>query len=90
MKKKFLGVMVLLPFMACNNDRHVKIEYPHAKKVDTVDVYFGNKVPDPYRWLEDDNSQETAEWVKAENKVTFDYLGKIPFREKIRSRLKEI
>ena len=56
------------------------IKYPNTKKVDTVDVYFGTKVNDPYRWLEDDNSKETAECVKEENKITYDYLSKIPFR----------
>ncbi|OQX80897.1 MAG: S9 family peptidase [Bacteroidetes bacterium 4484_249] len=65
-------------------------DYPETKKVDTVDVYFGTEVPDPYRWLEDDNSEETAEWVKAENEVTFGYLKQIPFREKIKERLTEI
>ena len=63
------------------------IVYPNIKKVDTIDNYFGKKIPDPYRWLEDDNSAETAEWVKAENKVTYDYLSKIPFRENVKKRL---
>jgi prolyl oligopeptidase len=67
-----------------------QIKYPEAKRVDQVDDYFGTKVADPYRWLEDDNSDETAEWVKAENKVTFGYLEKIPFRDKIKERLKKI
>ena len=64
--------------------------YPVTNKVDTVDNYFGTNVPDPYRWLEDDNSEETAAWVAAENKVTFGYLEQIPFRNKIKSRLEEI
>jgi prolyl oligopeptidase len=63
------------------------IKYPVTKKVDTVDNYFGTKVPDPYRWLENDKSEETAAWVKEENAVTYDYLGKIPFRDKIKERL---
>jgi prolyl oligopeptidase len=63
------------------------IVYPNTKKVDTIDNYFGKKIPDPYRWLEDDNSAETAEWVKEENKVTYDYLSKIPFRENVKKRL---
>lgn len=62
--------------------------YPATKKVDTVDTYHGMKIPDPYRWLEDDRSAETGEWVKAQNKVTFDYLATIPFRDKIREKLK--
>ena len=58
-----------------------------TKKVDTVDNYFGTKVPDPYRWLENDTTAETAEWVKAENEVTTGYLSQIPFREKIHGML---
>ena len=75
---------------ACNQQQRCNITYPKAKKVDTVDVYFGHKVPDPYRWLEDDNSKETEDWVKAENKITQEYLSKIPFREALRERLTEI
>jgi prolyl oligopeptidase len=67
-----------------------KIQYPEAGKVDTVDIYFGHKVADPYRWLEDDNSPETKAWVEAENKITFDYLSKIPFREALKEHLAEI
>lgn len=67
-----------------------KIQYPQAKKVDTVDNYFGAKVSDPYRWLEDDNSEETAKWVEAENKITNSYLQKIPFRDGLENRLTEI
>lgn len=66
------------------------IKYPEAKKVDTVDTYFGTEVPDPYRWLEDDNSEQTAQWVKDENQVTFAYLNNIPFRDKLKSRLEEL
>ena len=62
---------------------NAKVNYPETKRVDTVDVYFGTEVPDPYRWLEDDHSQETAQWVTAQNKVTHDYLAKIPFRNDI-------
>lgn len=65
------------------------IVYPETRKDDTVDDYFGTKVADPYRWLEDDASvsPEVAQWVEAENKVTFAYLDKIPFRSKIKDRL---
>jgi prolyl oligopeptidase len=64
-------------------------EYPQTKKVDQVDDYHGVKVPDPYRWLEDDvrTSKDVADWVTAENKVTFGYLGAIPERETIKNRL---
>ena len=67
-----------------------KLQYPNTRRVDHVDTYFGVKVPDPYRWLEDDNAPETMKWVEAENKVTFKYLGKIPFRSKIKARLEKL
>ena len=67
-----------------------QLKYPETKKVTQVDDYFGTKVSDPYRWLEDDNSPETKEWVAAENKVTQDYLSKIPFREQVKQRLTEM
>jgi len=61
--------------------------YPNTRTVDQVDTYHGVSVADPYRWLEDDKSPETAEWVKAQNEVTFEYLRSIPEREQFRSRL---
>ena len=64
--------------------------YPKTVKVDTVDTYFGEEVPDPYRWLEDDRSKETAAWVKAQNEVTFGYLEKIPYRDEIKDRLEKL
>ncbi len=67
-----------------------QIKYPETKKVSVVDDYHGVKVADPYRWLEDDNSEETKSWVNEQNKVTFDYLDKIPFRNKIKERFTEI
>ena len=66
------------------------INYPKALKDGTVDTYFGVKIPDPFRPLEADRSKETAEWVAAENKVTNEYLAKIPFRAKLLQRLKEV
>ena len=63
------------------------IVYPETKRGDTVDDYFGTKVPDPYRWLENDRAPEVEAWVEAQNKVTFAYLGKIPFRQKVKERL---
>lgn len=67
-----------------------QIKYPVTRKTDTVDTYFGTKVPDPYRWLEDDRSEETAAWVKAQNEITENYLSRIPFRGEIKNRLKEL
>ena len=66
------------------------LHYPKAVKDDTVDEYFGTKVADPYRWLENDTSAQTAAWVEAENKVTNAYLKKIPFRQKLLKRLTEL
>jgi prolyl oligopeptidase len=64
--------------------------YPQTRKVDHVDTYHGVSVPDPYRWLEDDMSAETAQWVEAQNKVTFGYLEKIPFRDAMTRRVKAL
>ncbi|TRX21348.1 prolyl oligopeptidase family serine peptidase [Flavobacterium franklandianum] len=66
------------------------IKYPPTKKGETVDVYFDTKVADPYRWLEDDKSAETASWVKAQNEVTYDYLSKIPFRAALKARIEKL
>ena len=92
MKSRFLifSSVILFLMAACNQEQKCNIQYPKAKKTDTIDVYFGHKVPDPYRWLEDDNSKETEEWVKAENKITQEYLSKIPFREELKERLTKI
>ena len=70
------GIMV----MSCAPQQK-KLVYPETAKVDTVDVYFGTQVPDPYRWLENDTSAATTAWVEAQNKVTNEYLSQIPFRE---------
>ncbi len=64
-----------------------RLVYPESKKVEVVDDYFGTRVPDPYRWLENENTPEVASWVEAQNKVTFSYLEKIPYRMKIKDRL---
>ena len=68
----------------------IPVTYPDVKKDETVDDYHGTAVQDPYRWLEDDNSKETSEWVTNQNKVTFDYLDQIPYREAIKNRLKDV
>ena len=69
---------------------HAQIKYPQTKKTDKVDSYFETKISDPYRWLEDDRSTETADWVKAQNQVTFDYLSAIPFRNAIKERMEKL
>ncbi|WP_352295709.1 prolyl oligopeptidase family serine peptidase [Pseudoalteromonas sp. 20-MNA-CIBAN-0454] len=66
------------------------VNYPVTKKGDVVDNYFGETLADPYRWLEDDMSAETANWVKAQNKVTFSYLEQIPYRDKLKQRLEKL
>ncbi|MFH6954756.1 MULTISPECIES: prolyl oligopeptidase family serine peptidase [Pseudoalteromonas] len=64
--------------------------YPETKKGEVVDTYFDTQVADPYRWLEDDMSEETAQWVKTQNKVTFDYLSQISYRDKLKERLTKL
>jgi prolyl oligopeptidase len=66
------------------------MDYPETRQSDQVDVYHGLEVKDPYRWLEDDNSAETAAWVEAQNRVTFAFLDRIPFRAKLASRLEQL
>src|SRR5688572_22607218 len=85
MKKLLSLIFLVAPLVALS-----QIVYPETKKTEVVDDYNGTKVADPYRWLEDDNAADTKEWVKAQNKVTFDYLSKIPQRDKIRKRLEDL
>ncbi|MEC4984892.1 MAG: prolyl oligopeptidase family serine peptidase [Oscillatoria sp. PMC 1068.18] len=66
------------------------IVYPESQKVDQVDNYHGIEVKDPYRWLENPDSEETKTWVEAQNQVTFGYLGKITAREKIQQRITQL
>ncbi|EHR7287715.1 prolyl oligopeptidase family protein [Vibrio parahaemolyticus] len=60
------------------------MHYPNTRKDSVVDTYFSHDIADPYRWLEDDRSEETAQWVSGQNSVTFDFLGQIPYRQQIR------
>lgn len=73
-----------------DTDTTSKLKYPETAKVDSADTYFGEEVKDPYRWLEDDQSEETAAWVKAQNEITFGYLKNIPYRDRIRERLEKL
>ena len=66
------------------------INYPHTKEVKHHDIYHGVSVVDPYRWLEDDQSLETANWIESQNEETYRYLEKIPFRQSLKKRLKEL
>ena len=82
---KRLLSFILFICIGCQ-DSGAKFNYPETRKGDHVDVYHGQEVADPYRWLEDDMSAETAEWVASQNKVTFKYLNKIRFRQKLMQR----
>ncbi|WP_418606943.1 prolyl oligopeptidase family serine peptidase [Pseudoalteromonas sp. US3C1013] len=66
------------------------LDYPETKKGTVVDTYFGETVADPYRWLEDDMSDETAQWVKTQNKLTFSYLEQVPYRDTLKQRLEKL
>src|SRR6266498_3274774 len=83
--------MSTLPRLARAHDGDIpKLVYPETKRGDVVDDYFGTRVPDPYRWLEDDNAAEVTAWVEAENKVTFGYLDKIAYRPQLKERLTKL
>ncbi|MFN2313624.1 MAG: prolyl oligopeptidase family protein [Bacteroidales bacterium] len=85
-----LTFAAMLTVGSCSSNTDSKITYPETMMGEVVDTIFGTPVADPYRWLEDDMSEETAAWVKAQNAVTFAYLEKIPYREQIRERLTEM
>ena len=95
MKIKFILPIVMASaiLVSCKEEmkqRNIEVTYPETTKKPVIDTLFGTAVVDNYRWLEDDRSKETEEWVKAENEVTFNYLEKIPYREQLKSRLSEI
>lgn len=95
MKHLLFFVTLGLVALSCNKTGKkplplMKVNYPETKTIDHTDNYFDSIVPDPYRWLEDDRSTETGEWVKSQNEVSFDYLNKIPFRGAIRERLAKL
>jgi prolyl oligopeptidase len=87
MKPLFSVILAVIVMISCTEK---PLQYPPTKKGDVKDTYFGTVVEDPYRWLEDDNSTGTADWVKAQNKLTFDYLAKLPYRQEIKTRLTEL
>ena len=95
--KYLLGAVAVSLLTACSQNVETEQEantqsmsYPDTRKGDVVDTYFGTEVADPYRWLEDDRSEETENWVKAQNEVTFAHLESIPYRETIEKRLTEL
>jgi prolyl oligopeptidase len=95
MKLVLISVLGLIILTVSTNDLSAQVDggtllYPKAKIVDQVDDYHGVKVSDPYRWLEDTDSADTHAWVEAENKLTFGYLEKIPYRAAIRQRMTKL
>lgn len=90
MKYFFFICIFVFVFSSDEISSQEKLSYPQTKKVKHIDKYFGTEVSDPYVWLEDMQSSEVKRWVDEENKLTEDYLNKIPFREKIRRRITEI
>ena len=92
MRKVSICGLLLLAVMdiSAQDNAAFKGKYPETKKTTQTDTYFGTSVADPYRWLEDDLSEETKDWVERQNKVTQDYLAKIPFRDAIKKRLTEL
>ena len=93
MKKLVSSIFIAAIIVSCNKTESVNnqeaLAYPETRKDTVVDTYFGEKINDFYRWLEDDRSDETAAWVKAQNEVTFAYLDKIPFRDQLNKQLTE-
>jgi prolyl oligopeptidase len=89
--KNFITLITAMTIIAsCKNTSPEKLEYPISKKGEVVDNYFGTEVADPYRWMEDDRSEETVAWVVEQNKVTFKYLETIPYRDEIKNRLEKM
>ena len=89
MKKQTIFALMALALFACETKKETSmaLQYPGTAKVDSVDTYFGSEVADPYRWLEDDRSAETEDWVQRQNELTFSYLEDIPFRDDLKNRL---
>lgn len=89
--KLVAGAAIATLSVSCMNNPTIKVkEYPTTERGDLVEDYFGTSVADPYRWLEDDSSEATAAWVKAQNEVTFDFLSQIPYRDQVKARLTEL
>ena len=86
----FLLLFCLPTVLTTAQNSSTPLVYPQARRSDQVDDYHGTKVADPYRWLEDTDSEETKAWIEAENKLTFSYLDKIPYRNAIRDRLSKL
>src|SRR5829696_5350270 len=87
--KKIMAIMVA-GCLVMGNEAHTQLKYPVTQKVTTQDEYFGTKVDDPYRWLEDDKSDATKAWVKEQNEVTEAYLSQIPYRKKFQEAIEKV
>lgn len=89
---KYLLTILAISLFACSQEKkeEPKMNYPESTKLDSIEVRHGDTIRDPYVWLEDDRSKETEAWVEAQNKVTFDYLSKIPFREDFKKRITDL
>ena len=91
---RFVGIAFAIVAFCNSNvrskEKETKLTYPNTHRCDQVDDYHGTKIADPYRWLEDTDSEQTKSWVKAQNRVTFAYLDKIPARQKIEERLTKL
>ena len=85
--KKLVSAIIILSILPVTSQT---IKYPITKKEKVTDTYFGTEIQDDYRWLEDDLSTSTSEWVKAENEVTFNYLKQIPFRKELKARMEKL
>jgi len=95
----FMGTMLLAACLDNENKTEkmettkaekIEVSYPETEKIEVSDTFFGKEIIDPYRWLEDDRSDKTAAWVKAQNEVTFGYLNKIPYREELKNKLEKV
>ena len=87
--KKLLYLSILSILLSCAQSSK-KIVYPNTLKTPVVDTYFGEELIDNYRWLEDDNSEDTKNWVTRQNELTFSILDKVPFRNELKSRLEQV
>lgn len=89
MKKLVSSIFIASVVSQAVNAQTNQMNYPTTNKKEVIDVYFNTKIADPYRWLEDDRSAETAAWVTAQNNVTFAYLDQIPYRNQLKKQLTE-
>lgn len=91
--KTFTGAAGIIILSACTSqttNMKTSLKYPETKKINHTDEYFGSKIQDPYRWLEDDRAEDTKDWVQREVAFTNNYLSQIPFREELRNQLRNI